>query len=417
MRTFLLCAVLLIIDLYVLQGIRVLSRDLGLTAQRTLFTCYWLITVFCLGVLITSSFIDWHTWPKVFRTYSFAFIFICYFSKLFIIIFLLVDDISRFFRWIYSMITNKDITENDPVPSSGSMITRSDFLIKTGLIIGSVPFFSLIYGLLGGAYNFRIKKLNLRLKNLPPAFDGFKVLQISDIHSGSFNSGEPLEKAAEMIMKEKADVIFFTGDLVNNKSDEAEPYISILQKIKAPYGVYSTFGNHDYGDYVQWESAEAKAGNLEKLKRIHSSLGWNLLFDDHAYLEKDEQRIGVIGIQNWSAHLRFPKYGSMEKAVRNFTYAPVNILLSHDPSHWKAEVLDKYPNVDLMLAGHTHGFQFGIEIPGIKWSPVQYVYKEWAGLYSEGERHLYVNRGLGFLGYPGRVGILPEITVITLNKG
>jgi len=417
MRTFLLCSILLIIDLYVFQAVRLVSRDLGITAQRALFTCYWLITAFCLVILITSSFIDWHTWPKAFRTYTFAFIFISYFSKLFIIIFLLVDDISRFFRWIYSMITHKPEADNKLPATTGSTISRSDFLIKTGLIIGSIPFFSLIYGLLGGAYNFKIKKLNLTLKNLPPAFDGFKVLQISDIHSGSFNNGEPLRKAADMIMNEQADVIFFTGDLVNNKSDEAEPYISILQKIKAPFGVYSTFGNHDYGDYVQWESAEAKVENLEKLKRIHGGIGWNLLLDSHAYIEKDNQRIGVIGIQNWSAHLRFPKYGSMEKAVKNFTYAPVNILLSHDPSHWKAEVLAKYPQVDLMFAGHTHGFQYGIEIPGIKWSPVQYVYKEWAGLYTENDRHLYVNRGLGFLGYPGRVGILPEITVITLKKG
>jgi len=417
MRTLLLCAVLLLVDWYVFQAVKTVSKDLNTGAQRSIVFLFWSVSAVCIGAVAAGNIIDWHTWPKAFRTYLFAFIFINYFSKLFIIIFLLVDDISRFARWLYYVITGSKNEVGLPGEPARKGITRSDFLVKAGLIIGSIPFLSLIYGMIGGIYNFKVKRIQLPLSNLPEAFEGFKVLQISDIHSGSFNSSGPLEKAVELIMEQKADVIFFTGDLVNNKSSEAEIFMEVLSRIKAPHGVFSIFGNHDYGDYVAWDNDQQKVQNLEQLKNIHAKIGWNLLFDQHAHLEKDGQKLGVLGIQNWSSHLRFPKYGSMEKATSNFEYAPVNILLSHDPSHWRAEVLEKYPKVDLMLAGHTHGFQFGIEIPGIKWSPVQYVYKEWAGLYSENSQHLYVNRGLGFLGYPGRVGILPEITVITLNKG
>ena len=419
MRILLACIILFIVDFYVFQAVRLAYKDLSTIQQKSIAIVYWTLTALCIGALIAGTIIDWHTWPKAFRTYLFAFIFINYFSKVFIIIFLLVDDIARAFRWIFNSLfgsgESKPVSATEAIKKSG--ITRSDFLVKTGLVIGAIPFVSLIYGMLGGAYNFRIRKLNIKLPKLPESFEGFKIIQISDIHTGSFNSTDPLKKAVDMINGQQADVIFFTGDLVNDRSTEAVPYMDILREIKAPFGVYSTFGNHDYGDYVVWESHEAKSQNLEKLKDIHKQLGWNLLFDEHAHLEKNGEKIGIVGIQNWSAHLRFPKYGSMVKAVNGFEYAPVNILLSHDPSHWRAEVLDKYPNIDIMLAGHTHGFQFGIEIPGIKWSPVQYVYKEWAGLYSESNKHLYVNRGLGFLGYPGRVGILPEITLITLSKG
>ena len=216
-------------------------------------------------------------------------------------------------------------------------------------------------------------------------------------------------------MKEKPDVILFTGDLVNNTTDEMDDYADVFSQLKAPMGVYSTLGNHDYGDYQQWESPDHKKANLEKMKEVQAALGWRLLMNEHVSLQKGDDKVALIGIENWSAKARFPKYGNLEKAHAGSDTYPFKILMSHDPSHWKAEVLEKYPDIDLMLAGHTHGMQFGVEIPGFKWSPVQYVYKEWAGLYAQANQKLYVNRGFGFIGYPGRVGILPEITVLELS--
>jgi uncharacterized protein len=224
-----------------------------------------------------------------------------------------------------------------------------------------------------------------------------------------------VERGIEKLMQLKPDLILFTGDLVNNTADEMNDYIHSFSKLNAPLGVYSVLGNHDYGDYVSWPTKEAKLKNLEDLKQVHAKLGWRLLMNEHVVLEKGEERIAVIGIENWSAKKRFPKYGDLSKAYAGSEEIPFKILMSHDPSHWEAEVLPKYPDIQLMLAGHTHGMQFGVEIPGMKWSPVQYVYRQWAGLYHGNEQKLYVNRGFGFIGYPGRVGILPEITLFELN--
>ena len=257
----------------------------------------------------------------------------------------------------------------------------------------------------------------MAFSNLPAAFKGLKIVHISDIHSGSFTDKQAVMKGVEKIMKEKPDLILFTGDLVNNTADEMADYMDVFDKLNAPMGVYSTLGNHDYGDYVHWENPEAKKANLERLKVIHHKLGWRLLVNEHVILENGQEndKIALIGIENWSAKSSFPKYGDMKKAYEGTSEYPFKILMSHDPSHWDAEVRTKYPDVDLMLAGHTHGMQFGVEVPGFKWSPVQYVYRQWAGLYEQAHQKLYVNRGYGFIGYPGRVGILPEITVIELT--
>ncbi|MEP7169651.1 MAG: metallophosphoesterase, partial [Bacteroidota bacterium] len=289
-------------------------------------------------------------------------------------------------------------------------------LVKMAVVVGAIPFFSMIYGMINGAYNYRKRKVILTLNNLPKSFIGFKIVQISDIHTGSFTRMGPVKEAIKIINDQQPDVVFFTGDLVNDRHEEALPYINMLKEIKAKHGVYSIFGNHDYGDYMKWESDEAKQENLRKLADVHKQLGWNLLLDEYRHIEQNGERITVIGVQNWSARMGFQKYGSIEKATQNINYSPVNILLSHDPSHWKAQITDSYDKIDLTLSGHTHGMQFGIEIPGFKWSPVQYFYKEWADLYQHKNQFLYVNRGLGFLGYPGRVGILPEITVIELRR-
>jgi hypothetical protein len=292
-------------------------------------------------------------------------------------------------------------------------LSRSGFLSWLGIGLGGSFLGVFTYGFTN-KYNYQVKRLRLSYSNLPAAFKGLKIVQISDVHSGSFGNKAAVSHGIDMILKENADVIFFTGDLVNDKAAEMDNYMDVFSRLKAPMGVYSTLGNHDYGDYVQWESKEAKIKNLDNLKHRHQLLGWRLLMNEHVPLERNGEQIGIIGIENWSAKSQFPKYGKMAEAYKGSEKYPFKILLSHDPTHWDAQVRPDYPDVDLMLAGHTHGMQFGLETPFFKWSPVQWVYKQWAGLYEEGKQKLYINRGFGFIGYPGRVGILPEITVIEL---
>ncbi len=418
LRILLFVLILIAFDIYVFQAFRFAFRNSSELIQKVMTVLYWSMTVFCIGVIIFSRIYDWDLWPKAIKTYSGAFIFVLTFSKLFILLFLLTDDIFRATRWAYEKLFSAEVklTSLATEQSKATAITRSDFLIKSGIVLGAVPFISLIYGMVKGAYDYQVKKIRLKLPNIPTAFHGYRIVQISDLHVGSFVSTEPLEEAVRIINAQQPDIILFTGDLVNNRSDELDPHKPALAMLKARHGIYSTLGNHDYGDYVMWESDKAKAENLKTLINSHRELGWDILLDEHRYVEKDGERITLIGVQNYSMHLRFPKYGSLPKATKDINYSDFNILLSHDPSHWRGEVLKDFPNIHLTLAGHTHGFQFGVELPFFKWSPVQYVYKEWAGLYSQGHQHLYVNRGLGFLGYPGRVGVLPEITVFELEK-
>jgi predicted MPP superfamily phosphohydrolase len=293
---------------------------------------------------------------------------------------------------------------------------RRQFAAKLALGFAALPLGTMAYGLIKTAYDFKIHRPKIKFSNLPKAFHGLKIVQISDIHTGSLQGNHQLQKAFDLIKAEKPDVIFFTGDIVNNRTDEAFPYIPILSQLAAPLGVYSILGNHDYGDYEQWENAEAKAHNMKQMHDLHQKLGWKLLLNEHVELEKDGEKIGVLGIENWGANLNFKKYGKFTEAKKGSEHLPFKILLSHDPSHYNAEIKDQHTDIDLTLSGHTHGFQFGIEIPGFKWSPSQYIYPQWAGLYANGNQHLYVNRGLGCLGYMGRVGIRPEITVIELQS-
>jgi predicted MPP superfamily phosphohydrolase len=284
------------------------------------------------------------------------------------------------------------------------------------LVLGGLSIVGFTYGI-RNRYNYRVRKIKLQLAGLPAAFKGLKIAQISDIHTGSFDNHLAVQHGIERVMAQNADIVFFTGDLVNNHSDEVDDkYKEIYSRVKAPMGVYSTLGNHDYGDYVEWPSKEAKAANLQKLKDTHAEVGWRLLMNENVVFQRGEDKIAIIGIENWSAKANFPKHGDMKKAYAGLTEQniPIKILLSHDPSHWDAQVRPEYPDVQLTLSGHTHGMQFGVESKWLKWSPVQYMYEQWAGLYQQGSQYLYVNRGFGFLGYPGRLGILPEITVFEL---
>lgn len=408
--------ILLVIDLYAFQAFRHIAKDYSKNLKRLIIILYRIISVFCFSIIVLTQFTYWQNWNKDFRTYSFGFLIIVIFSKFVLCIFVFIDDFVRIIRTLYTKISSLILkTEYGKPASGGKLISRSDFIIRTGLVAGAIPFFSMLYGIAGNAYRYKVRKLALNLPDLPASFNGFKIVQVSDIHTGSFLSTEPLTRAVSIINEQKPDVVFFTGDLVNDIHDEALSYMNILNKLEAKHGVISIFGNHDYGDYYKWNNLKDKENNIQELRNIHARLGWNLLWDQHCYIELNGEKIAVIGVQNCSSH-GFSNYGSLEKATVGIDYCPVNILLSHDPSHWRKEVLHKYPRIDLTLSGHTHGMQFGVEIPGFRWSPVQYVYKEWADLYHENNQYLYVNRGLGFIGYPGRVGILPEITVIELTQ-
>jgi len=401
---------MLLLDVYVFMTVRTVSQSSGEKTKIVVYSIYWLVSATAIVTILLFPYVQWFQNNIIFRNYIFAIIVGLFFAKIIASVFFLVDDLRRGAMWVMAKLFPK--TGVDFVQEQNH-ISRSAFLSWTGLVFGGSLFTTLVYGF-SNKYNYRLKKIKLSFDNLPSSFKGLKIVQISDIHSGSFTDKAAVNRGVDMVLNAKADLILFTGDLVNDRADEMKDYIDVFNRIKAPMGVFSTLGNHDYGDYTSWPSAQAKMTNLERLKQIHSELGWRLLMDEHVILEKNNEQIALLGIQNWSAFGRFPKYGKMDKAYPGTEKYPFKILMSHDPSHWDAEVRVKYPDVDLMLSGHTHGMQFGVENPYFKWSPVQWFYNEWAGLYEEGKQKLYVNRGYGFIGYPGRVGILPEITLFEL---
>lgn len=411
-RVWLIVAtIILLIDVYVFQAVKTVSANASDKIKIVIYSGYWFITAVTLFILLSFPFIQMVQTSKIIRNYIFAILAGLFFAKLLTSVFLLSDDIRRLIVLITHQFKNSSGTGTASIPDNS--ISRSAFLSWLGIGIGGGLFGTLLYGF-SNKYNYQLRKVKLSFANLTVSFKGLKVIQISDIHSGSFQNKHAVQKGIDLILKQKADLILFTGDLVNDRHEEMLDYIDVFSQLKAPFGVYSTLGNHDYGDYASWDSPEAKQKNLEDLKKIHAQMGWRLLMNEHVILEKYNEHIALLGIENWGAKGNFPKYGKMDEAYPGTEKYPFKILMSHDPSHWDAEVKPKYPDIDLMLSGHTHGFQFGVENPYFKWSPVQWMYKEWAGLYEDGKQKLYVNRGFGFLGYPGRVGILPEITLFEL---
>jgi uncharacterized protein len=399
-------------EVYSFILIRAAVKSLPNPWRAILFAGYILLTIVTWGSIFLFRKIDWAHLPHMTRNIFVAFTIGFFVAKILIATVMLIDDLRRIVLFLAAKIF-PTVKASSVVAENG--ISRSQFLKSVALILGGLSVSGFLYGITN-RYNYQVKKLKISFKNLPANFRGLKIVQISDIHAGSFDSKEAVLRGVEKILAQQPDIIFFTGDLVNNKAEEIKPYMDVFARLKAPLGVYSTLGNHDYGDYVQWDSAEAKAANLEELKQIHGYMGWKLMMNEHVVLEKGKDKIAVLGIENWGAKANFPKYGDMRKAYAGLPEknVPFKILLSHDPSHFDAQVQSMYKDIDLTLSGHTHGMQFGVEIPGIKWSPVKYVYSKWAGLYQTGAQYLYVNRGYGFLGYPGRLGILPEITVIEL---
>ncbi len=411
-RIIVFSSIALLIDWYFYQAILTVFKNSTPSQKVLVANIYWSITVITFLFFIIPGVVPSFHWPKYFRVYFLGILGMFFFSKVIGSLFIVIDDVIRLFRWVASYFNSS--TPLTPINSHS--ISRLVFFNRIAVGMAAVPFLAFIYGMVKGAFDYKIHKVKITLPNLPEAFNGLKILQISDIHSGSFVSAEPLKQAVKLINEQQADIVFFTGDLVNDRASEMEMHMEALSGIKAPMGVYSTLGNHDYGDYAKWDSIEEKRKNLESLKNIHARLGWKLLMNEHVALKRGDAEIAVIGIENWGANLNFPKYGDLRKAYAGAEKYPVKLLLSHDPSHWNVQVKEEYKDIDITFSGHTHGFQFGIEIPGFRWSPSQYIYKQWAGLYKQDKQYVYVNRGLGFLGYPGRIGIMPEITVMELVK-
>ncbi|HEY5462382.1 MAG TPA: metallophosphoesterase [Hanamia sp.] len=409
--SFIVILIMILLDIYVFMAIRSVSHSTNSKIRVFIFSAYWIIAIAAILGLLIFIFTGPEFLPKKVRTYLFATVLAFVFAQLIASVFFLIDDIRRLIQWA----AGKVFFRNTEIATmSGDGISRSVFLNWLGLAAGTTLFGSLIYGF-SNKYNYKVKRIKLAYDNLPPGFKGLKIVHFSDVHSGSFTNKKAVIHGVEKIIAENGDLVIFSGDLVNDRATEMKDYMDVFNKVKAPMGVYSTFGNHDYGDYSKWPyEGVTKEQNLKNLEKVHAELGWRLLMDEHVELEKNGDKIALIGIQNWSAKARFPKYGNMKKAYSGSEKYHFKILISHDPSHWDAQVRPEYGDVDLTLSGHTHGMQFGVEIPGFKWSPVQYIYKEWDGLYEEGKQKLYVNPGFGFIGYPGRVGILAEITVIEL---
>lgn len=402
--------IFLIIDYYVFQAVLNVSKDWSPVWSNAIRYSFWIPTLLSVVALLWWTFDDPYAYSANFRNWVITGLVSVYFSKMFAVAFLFVDDLQRGVRWVASYFT-KSGTSSLP----GEAITRSEFLSKAALVAASVPFGAFAYGVISGAHDYRVKRVSVKLPNLPASWDGVRIAHISDVHSGSFYNKTAVKGGVDMLLGEKPDLIFFTGDLVNNECKEVKEYIDVFDKLKAPLGVYSVTGNHDYGDYRSWPSAEAKRENFNGLIAAHKELGFDLLMNENRILSRSGEKIAIIGNENWGGG-RFAKYGKLNEAHRGTEEAAVKLLLSHDPSHWDAQVRPQYPDIDMMFAGHTHGFQFGVEIGGFKWSPSQYVYKQWAGLYQQDHQYLYVNRGYGYIGYPGRIGIPPEITIIELKR-
>lgn len=385
--------------------------------HKVVVRAYWGLAIAIYLLITALNLYGLSSTDAVWRNFVVGIAGLAFITKFIMLPFLLVDDVLSFFHWSWRSIFKKPV-KTRIVTDAQKGITRSEFISRMAVFTATIPFISMGYGMLSGAYNYQIKNIRLRFPKLPAAFDGVKIVQLSDIHVGSFGDKDAVKRGIDLVLEQKPDYIFFTGDLVNNTTAELFPWMKQLSRLQAPGGTYSILGNHDYGDYHSWPDATSKQQNLRQMHQAHAAMGWRLLRNEGTLLERNGETIGLIGVENWGAQGRFSQYGKLNDAMTAIPPQNFNILLSHDPTHFDHEVKEKQPQIDLTLSGHTHGMQFGVEIPGyIKWSPASWIYPHWAGLYQFGKQHLYVNRGFGFIGYPGRVGILPEITVITLEKG
>jgi len=405
-RWIIFIAIFGIIDFYAFQAIKTSFRSKGVNI------IYILVSLFVIGnfiyqIVSTDRSLGIHLKMNL----AIGLFLTLYMPKIVLVCIMFGEDVFRVPQALF-----RYFTEGGNAESTGYMPSRRQFVSHIALGLAAIPFASFLYGMVVGKYNFKVLKYTLHFDDLPDAFDGYTITQISDIHSGSFDNKEKIEYAVDLVNEQESDVILFTGDLVNNKASEMLPWKATFSKLNAKDGMYSILGNHDYGDYVRWDSDEAKKKNLEELGNIHKEIGFDLLKNESRFITKEGQRIALVGVENWGKG--FKQKGDLAKAASDIESNDFKILMSHDPSHWQHEVIKDDYHYHLTLSGHTHGMQFGIEIPGwIKWSPVKWRYKYWAGVYKEKGQYINVNRGFGFLAFPGRVGIWPEITVIELKKG
>ncbi|MBT8267948.1 MAG: metallophosphoesterase [Bacteroidia bacterium] len=395
-----------IIDWYAFQAFRTVTKN------QWVLGLYWLLSLLVIGNFVFHYYgFSRRDGFSHSHGYAFAFFVTILLPKLFLLVIMFGEDLGRFMSYAYQSVTNSGGTDGASLPG------RRRFISQIAMGLAAIPFASFLYGISRGKYNFRVLNYTLHFEDLPEAFDGYKITQISDVHSGSFDNPGKVDYAIDLINSQDSDLLMFTGDMVNNKAEEMHPYIDMFKRLSARDGMFSVLGNHDYGDYIRWESEEAKAQNLEKLIDIQKEIGFDLLLNESRYIEKEGDRIAIVGVENWGKG-GFKKAGDLPRAVESLNQDEFKILLSHDPSHWEEEVLDHEQHFHLTLSGHTHGMQFGIEIPGVfKWSPVKWRYKQWAGIYEKFGQFINVNRGFGYLAFPGRVGIWPEISVIELKRG
>ncbi|MGK0488360.1 MAG: putative MPP superfamily phosphohydrolase [Candidatus Endobugula sp.] len=404
---FIIVSLLLWIEFYAYQATKTLLKNINVNKATWIKRIYLFQALTIISLVVYARFIQTGT---VAFSFLLTVIFMSYTAKLIGVVFVFIDDIRRVLTLFFEGRKKRQARRE----AQGKKISRSEFLARAAVVTATLPIVTMSFGIVSGAYDYRVRRRKLYLPNLPSGFNGIKIAQLSDIHSGSFFDKKAVNGGIDLLLNEKPDVIFFTGDLVNNQTKEVNEYFDIFSRIKADMGVYSTLGNHDYGDYKQWSSPQAKQQNLQDMMEVHKRLGWNLMMNENINLKVGSDQISLIGVENWGAG-RFAKYGDLEKAHLN-SEGDVKILLSHDPSHWDNQVRPNFKDIDLMFAGHTHGMQLGIEIGDFRWSPSKWIYPQWADLYTQGNHHLYVNRGFGFLGFPGRIGILPEITIFELTN-
>lgn len=411
-------SLLFVLDFYVYQGVKVLFSGFNPVLFQSVTLLFWIISI-CLPILF---FYFMYQGRATHQLSSFGVLMgnlwlVFFITKLVFVIFLFGEDIGRIVSILYNKLTGANSILDDSTLSDSTtnfLPSRRKFVSQLALGVAAIPFGSLIYGIFAGRYNYKIHREELTFKDLPEAFDGFTITQISDVHAGSFSDREGVIKGLDLIHQLKSDIIVFTGDLVNTFSHEFDPWIDDFKKLQAKYGQYSILGNHDYGEYAEWNSQEEMRDNFAKIKEHHKTIGFKLLLDDSFKIEKEGQYIQLLGVENWGKG--FGERGNLRKALSQVQQDDFKILLSHDPTHWEHQVKSFDQHIHLTLSGHTHGMQMGVELPGFRWSPVQYRYPKWAGMYEENNKYLYINRGFGVLGFRGRAGIWPEVTQITLRR-
>jgi len=415
---YIFLVIIVIADFYLWSSVKKQVFNYRHWLRITIIFIYWLPLLLLTTILVGSMFIPIVNWNDVLRTYMVGIIMVFYTAKVLPITFLILADAVRIAQKLF-VIGKKETRKQFLDDQKEDGITRNKFLQYVGFISGGLVLSTMFIGMFKWVYEFKIIREKIILPKLSSDFNGFKIVQISDIHLGSWSSKKPLQRAVDLINELKPDLILFTGDIVNYATKEVIGFEDVLSQLRAKRGVYAVLGNHDYGNYVSWPSEDEKRKNLIQLLDFFKYIGWTLLNNENVILENESGKLALIGVENWGANMRFPKYGDIDKAIIGTEEADVKILMTHDPSHWEKVIIPGNYDIDLSLSGHTHGFQFGIETKDIKWSPAQYMYKQWAGLYEDKNKlgkYIYVNRGLGSIGYPGRIGILPEITLIELSS-